>query len=85
MAGLGIVATGAHSFENRYRMSTNNIFNHPLQSLQENNLNLQFETQNANSATPTLVPNQFTKDNFGRWTGLKFGRRIVTLGVKFTF
>ncbi|HEX4948247.1 MAG TPA: hypothetical protein VFZ34_16355, partial [Blastocatellia bacterium] len=69
----------------QFRFSANNIFNHPLRSLQENNLNLQFETQNANSANPTLVPNQFTKDNFGRWTGLKFGRRIVTLGVKFTF
>jgi hypothetical protein len=67
------------------RMSANNIFNHPLRSLQDNNLNLQFTTDNPNSATPKLVPNQFTKDNFGRWTGLKFGRRILTMGVKFTF
>jgi hypothetical protein len=69
----------------QFRMSANNIFNHPLRSLQENNLNLQFTTDNPDSANPKLVPNQFTKDNFGRWTGLKFGRRIVTLGVKFTF
>ena len=68
-----------------FRISSNNIFNHPLRSMQDNNLNLQFETANADSANPTLVPNQFTKDNFGRWTGLKFGRRILTMGVKFSF
>ena len=69
----------------QFRISSNNIFNHPLRSLQDNNLNLQFETDNPVSATPKFVPNQFTKDNFGRWTGLKFGRRIITLGAKFTF
>jgi Carboxypeptidase regulatory-like domain len=67
------------------RVSANNIFNHPLQSLQDNNLNLQFTTDNPDSANPKLVPNDFTKNNFGRWTGIKFGRRILTMGVKFTF
>lgn len=53
--------------------------------MQNHNLNLQFETANPDLTNSALVPNQFTKENFGRWTGLKFGRRIVTMGVKFTF
>lgn len=69
----------------QFRMSANNILNHPLRSLQDNNLNLQFITDNPDSASPKLVPNDFTKANFGRWTGLKFGRRILTMGVKFSF
>ncbi|MFN0088349.1 MAG: carboxypeptidase-like regulatory domain-containing protein [Blastocatellia bacterium] len=67
------------------RASANNFLNHPLQSLQENNLNLQFETDNPDSASPKLVPNAFTRANFGKVTDSKFGRRIVTLAVRFTF
>lgn len=67
------------------RASANNFLNHPLKSLQENNLNLQYETDNPDSANPKLVPNAFTRTNFGRVTDSKFGRRIVTLAIRFTF
>ena len=69
----------------QFRISANNFLNHPLKSLVSNNLNLQFETDNPDSANPKLVPNNFTKTNFGKYTENKFGRRIITLGVKFTF
>ena len=69
----------------QFRISTNNFLNHPIKSLQENNLNLQYETDNPDSASPKLVPNKFTRDNFGKITDSKFGRRIVTLAVRFTF
>ncbi len=69
----------------QFRVSANNFLNHPLNSLIENNLNLQFETDNPNSANPKLVPNAFTKANFGRVTDNKFGRRIITMSVKFNF
>lgn len=69
----------------QFRISANNFLNHPLKSLVENNLNLQYVTDNPDSATPKLVPNDFTKANFGRYTDNKFGRRIITLGAKFTF
>ncbi|MBO0857704.1 MAG: carboxypeptidase regulatory-like domain-containing protein [Chloracidobacterium sp.] len=69
----------------QFRISANNFLNHPLESLVDNNLNLQFETDNPDSANPKLVPNAFTKANFGKYTENKFGRRIITLGVKFTF
>lgn len=69
----------------QFRVSANNFLNHPLKSLIENNLNLQYETDNPNSANPKLVPNAFTRANFGRYTDNKFGRRIVTMSVKFTF
>jgi hypothetical protein len=67
------------------RISANNFLNHPLKSLVDNNLNLQYVTDNPDSANPKLVPNDFTKTNFGKYTENKFGRRIITLGVKFTF
>jgi hypothetical protein len=69
----------------QFRISANNFLNHPLKSLVNDNLNLQFVTDNPDSANPKLVPNDFTKTNFGKYTENKFGRRIVTLGVKFTF
>lgn len=69
----------------QFRISTNNFLNHPLKSLIENNLNLQYETDNPDSANPKLVPNAFTKANFGKVTDNKFGKRIVTMAVKFTF
>jgi hypothetical protein len=69
----------------QFRISANNFLNHPLKSLVDNNLNLQFVTDNPDSANPKLVPNDFTKTNFGKYTENKFGRRIITLGVKFTF
>ena len=69
----------------QFRISANNFLNHPLKSLVGDNLNLQYTTDNVNSANPKLVPNDFTKTNFGKYTENKFGRRIVTLGVKFTF
>ncbi|HEV2665449.1 MAG TPA: carboxypeptidase-like regulatory domain-containing protein [Blastocatellia bacterium] len=69
----------------QFRISANNFLNHPLKSLVNDNLNLQFETDNPDSANPKLVPNNFTKTNFGKYTENKFGRRIITLGVKFTF
>jgi hypothetical protein len=67
------------------RASANNFLNHPLKSLVDNNLNLQYVTDNPDSANPKLVPNDFTKTNFGKYTENKFGRRIITLGIKFTF
>jgi hypothetical protein len=67
------------------RISANNFLNHPLKSLVDNNLNLQYVTDNPDSANPKLVPNDFTKNNFGKYTENKFGRRIITLGIKFTF
>lgn len=69
----------------QFRISANNFLNHPLKSLQDENLNLQFETQNPNSANPTLVPTATTQTNFARWTNNKFGRRIVNVGLRFTF
>lgn len=69
----------------QFRVSANNFLNHPLKSLQDENLNLQFETRNANSPNPTLVPTTATQNNFARWTNNKFGRRIINLGVRFTF
>lgn len=69
----------------QFRISANNFLNHPLKSLVDNNLNLQFVTDNPDSANPKLVPNDFTKTNFGKYTENKFGRRIITLAVKFTF
>jgi hypothetical protein len=69
----------------QFRISANNFLNHPLKSLVDNNLNLQFQTDNPASDNPKLVPNDFTKTNFGKYTENKFGRRIITLGVKFTF
>ena len=71
----------------QFRISANNFLNHPLKSLQNENLQLQYETANPDSANPTLVPTQATKDNFGRWRpGFNmFGRRIITLGAKFNF
>lgn len=71
----------------QFRISANNFLNHPLKSLQNENLQLQYETANPDSANPTLVPTQATKDNFGRWKpGFNmFGRRIITLGAKFNF
>ncbi len=69
----------------QFRASANNVLNHPLKSLQDENLNLQFETQNANSASPKFVPTAATQTNFARWTNNKFGRRIINLGVRFTF
>ncbi|MFN7930736.1 MAG: hypothetical protein U0Y68_22990 [Blastocatellia bacterium] len=68
-----------------FRVSANNIFNHPLKSLIEDNLRLEYVTDNPDSPTPKLVPNAATARNFGRYTENKFGRRIITLGVKFTF
>jgi hypothetical protein len=67
------------------RISANNFLNHPLRSLIENNLNLQYESDNPDSANPKLVPNAFTQANFGKYTDNKFGRRLITLGVKFNF
>jgi hypothetical protein len=69
----------------QFRISANNFLNHPLKSLQQENLQLQFTTDNPNSATPKLVPNAQTQNNFGRWTNNKFGKRIITLGAKFQF
>src|SRR5262245_43096458 len=69
----------------QFRISANNFLNHPLKSLVDNNLNLQYETDNPASINPKLVPNDFTKSNFGKYTDNKFGRRIITLGAKFTF
>jgi hypothetical protein len=69
----------------QFRISANNFLNHPLKSLVDNNLNLQYTTDNPASANPKLVTNDFTKNNFGKYTENKFGRRIITLGVKFTF
>jgi len=69
----------------QFRISANNFLNHPLKSLVGDNLNLQYTTDNANSANPKLVPNDFTKTNFGKYTENKFGRRVITLGAKFTF
>ncbi len=69
----------------QFRLSANNFLNHPLKSLIQNNLNLQFATDNPDSANPKLTPNDFTKANFGKYTENKFGKRIITLGVKFTF
>jgi len=69
----------------QFRISANNFLNHPLKSLVDNNLNLQYETDNPDSATPKLAPNDFTKSNFGKYTENKFGRRLITLGVKFSF
>lgn len=69
----------------QFRISANNFLNHPLKSMIENNLNLQYETDNADSANPKLVPNSFTKTNFGKYTDNKFGRRLITLGIKFNF
>ena len=69
----------------QFRLSANNFFNHPLKSLVEDNLRLVYETDNPDSASPKLIPNAATKANFGKYTNNKFGRRIVTLGLKFTF
>jgi hypothetical protein len=69
----------------QFRISANNFLNHPLKSLVDNNLNLQYTTDNPASANPKLVTTDFTKANFGKYTENKFGRRIITLGVKFTF
>src|SRR5262249_49104155 len=69
----------------QFRISANNFLNHPLKSLVNDNLNLQYVTDNPDSANPKLVPTDFTKTNFGRYTENKFGRRIITLGAKFTF
>src|SRR5215475_4819997 len=69
----------------QFRISANNFLNHPLESLVDNNLNLQYITDNPASANPKLVPNDFTKSNFGKYTENKFGRRLITLGAKFTF
>jgi hypothetical protein len=69
----------------QFRISANNFLNHPLKSLVSDNLNLQYVTDNPNSADPRLVTNDFTKTNFGKYTENKFGRRLITLGAKFTF
>jgi hypothetical protein len=69
----------------QFRVSANNFLNHPLKSLQEENLRLEFTTDNPDSANPKLVPNANTTKNFGRVVDNKFGRRIVTLAVKFYF
>ena len=69
----------------QFRISANNFLNHPLQSLQQENVQLQYTTDNPNSASPKLVPNAQTQANFGRWTNNKFGKRIITLGAKFNF
>ena len=69
----------------QFRISANNFLNHPLRSLIENNLNLQYVTDNPNSANPKLIPSDATKTNFGRVTDNKFGKRIVTLAIKFYF
>jgi len=69
----------------QFRISANNFLNHPLKSLVGDNLNLQYTTDNPDSANPKLVPNDFTKTNFGKYTENKFGRRVITLGAKFTF
>ena len=68
-----------------FRISANNFFNHPLKSLVDDNLKLEYTTDNPDSPTPKLVPSTNTLKNFGRYTDNKFGRRIVTLGVKFSF
>jgi hypothetical protein len=69
----------------QFRISANNFLNHPLKSLVSDNLNLQYTTDNPNSANPKLVTTDATKANFGRYTDNKFGRRVITLGAKFTF
>jgi hypothetical protein len=69
----------------QFRVSANNFLNHPLKSLVDNNLNLQYVTDNPNSINPQLVASDFTKANFGKYTDNKFGRRLITLGAKFTF
>ena len=69
----------------QFRLSANNFFNHPLKSLVEDNLRLVYTTDNPDSANPKLIPNAATVANFGKYTNNKFGRRIVTLGLKFSF
>ena len=69
----------------QFRISANNFLNHPLKSLVTDNLNLQYTTDNPDSPTPKLVTNDFTKTNFGKYTENKFGRRLITLGARFTF
>jgi hypothetical protein len=69
----------------QFRISANNFLNHPLKSLVTDNLNLQYVTDNPDSPNPKLVPSDFTKTNFGKYTENKFGRRLITLGAKFTF
>jgi len=69
----------------QFRISANNFLNHPLKSLVTDNLNLQYLTDNPASTNPNLVPSDFTKTNFGKYTENKFGRRLITLGAKFTF
>jgi hypothetical protein len=69
----------------QFRISANNFLNHPLKSLVSDNLNLQYTTDNPDSANPNLVTSDFTKTNFGKYTENKFGRRLITLGAKFTF
>ena len=69
----------------QFRLSANNFFNHPLKSLVEDNVRLEFATDNPDSANPKLVPNANTVKNFGKYTENKFGRRIITLGLKFSF
>ena len=77
-----------------FRISANNFLNRPLLSLLEENLQLQFATDNPNSANPKLVPTAQTIGNFGYAGSLdskgerqlnKFGKRIITLGAKFNF
>lgn len=67
--------TETKSFQ--FRISANNFLNHPLKSLQETNLDLDFDA----SGKPTAT----TLQRFGRVTDNKFGRRIVTLAFKFYF
>jgi hypothetical protein len=69
----------------QFRISANNFLNHPLKSLIGDNLSLQYVTDNPDSANPKLVTTDATKTNFGKYTENKFGRRLITMGVKFTF
>src|SRR5262245_776219 len=69
----------------QFRLSANNILNHPLRALTTDNLTLEYVTDNPKSAAPKLVPSANTLNRFGRVTDNKTGRRIVTLAVKFYF
>jgi hypothetical protein len=60
----------------QFRLSAFNFLNHPLKSLTEGNLDVDFDNGNLTADT---------RSRFGRVTNNKFGRRILQLAFKFYF
>jgi hypothetical protein len=69
----------------QFRISAFNLTNTPLKSLSSVNTQLVYEYRRNADGTVTGDWSQATKNNFGRFTDTKFGRRTVQLALKFFF